>query len=102
MIAREDVDRIIAAYESGRSVPSIAAATGIAEGTCYHHLRKSGAVRPRGKLSPEQRAEICAAYRHGDREHGFRALGSRYGVSATCVWKIIRGLTGKKGRQHGT
>ncbi len=62
------------------------------------HAYKTGLARngfgdeaPRSILTQEQVNEIRRSYIRGDKQFGQTALGRKFGVTNSCVWRIIHG-----------
>lgn len=58
-----------------------------------HGLRTSGADNPRAKLTWEQVKEIRKAHNPHSEEFNISSLAKKYGVSPSCILRIIRNIT---------
>jgi hypothetical protein len=79
----DELEQIILEYQAGVGATTLALVHGVSENGLRGHLTRSGiAIRPLGKLTPEQVAELRRLRSEG---WTLQAIADRYGVTRHAV-----------------
>ncbi|WP_415088950.1 sigma factor-like helix-turn-helix DNA-binding protein [Nocardioides sp.] len=86
LLSAAQVDDLVAGYQAGEQVASLATRFGIHRNTVTAHLRRRSAQRPRG-LSAQQAAQVVVLY--VKQQWTLEEIGREFGVSQRTVGRIM-------------